>query len=153
MNPSRLLATSCFALLLAVLLVAPQSALAAPPARGGSSVELGLGADMLLDPSAGAFELTLGGRMPLARHLSVGGRAGVLALTAPGRVGVPLDAALRGHFGRVYVEGLVGPWIVDGLRFHGAIGVGLSTAGVHAGLEVGWLDGRTMLGLRVAIPI
>jgi len=150
MIPSRLLFAS---LLAAALLAAPRPTLAAPQAHGGSSVDLGLGADYLLDPGAGAFQLTLGGRTGLARHLSVGGRAGVLLLTQPGRVGVPLDAELRGHFGRVYVDGLVGPWIVDGLRFHGAVGVGLATAGVHAGLEVGWLDGRSMLGLRIALPL
>jgi len=150
MNPTRLLAATFLA---AALLAAPRTALAAPQAHGGSAIDLGLGADFLLDPSAGAFELTLAGRTGLARHLSVGGRAGVLLLTAPGRVGVPLDAELRVHFGRVYVDGLVGPWIEDGVRFHGAIGVGLATSGVHAGLEVGWLDGRSMLGLRIALPL
>ena len=137
-------------------LVTAAPALAAPArAQGGSGVELGVGADLLLDPQRGAFELTLGGRTPLAQHLSVGGRVGLLLLSEPGRIGVPLDAALRAHFGRVYLEGLVGPWLVahDGVRFHGALGFGLATRGVHVGLEVGWLDGTSLLGLRLALPI
>jgi len=137
--------------LLAALLLAPSPARAAP---AGSGVEVGLGADLFPSPRTGAFELTLGGRAALARHLSLGGRVGVLVFSGSGGLGVPLDVALRAHFNRIYLEGLLGPWIHDGgLDLHGAIGFGLVTASLRFGLEVGWLDGRSMVGLRLAIPI
>jgi len=131
--------------------------LLARPAAASTSVELGLGADWLTSPNDGAFQLTLAGDNRVSQHLSWGGRIGLLALTDPSRFGVPIDFRLRGHFGRIYVEGLVGPWIVfkddDALRFHGAIGFGLVADHVHIGLEVGYLNPTSMVGLRVAFPI
>ena len=141
---SLLLATAAAALLWA----GPASA---------SPVELGLGADWLSSPKTGAFQLTLAGESWIGRHLSWGGRVGVLALTDPSRFGVPIDLRLRGHFGRIYVEGLVGPWLVfhdgDALRFHGAIGFGLESRSVRVGLEVGYLDPTSVVGLRLAFPL
>jgi hypothetical protein len=141
-----------------ILAAAAAALLWARPATAYSpSVELGLGADWLVSPGDGAFQLTLAGDHRVSQHLSWGGRIGLLALTDPGRLGVPIDARLRGHFGRIYVEGLVGPWIVfsdhDALRFHGAIGFGLATRSVRIGLEVGYLNPSSMVGLRLAFPL
>ena len=128
-----------------------------PAAAAGPSVELGLGADWLTSPGDGAFQLTLAGDQRLNQTFSWGGRIGLLALTGPGRLGVPIDARLRGHFGRIYVEGLVGPWVVfnddDPLRFHAGIGFGLVTRSLTVGLEVGYLNPTAMVGLRVAFPL
>ena len=114
-------------------------------------------ANWLVSPGAGAFQLTLGGDRRLNPHLSWGGRVGLLVLTDPGRLGVPIDVRLRGHFGRIYLEGLVGPWVVfsdhDPLRFHAGIGFGLATRHVDVGLEVGYLNPTSMLGLRLAFPL
>lgn len=138
-----------------LLAAAALAALAAPrPAR--AAIELGAGADLALDPQQGAFLLTLSGRTPLGRHVSAGGRAGVLLFTGPDRVGVPLDLSLRVHLGRGYLEALVGPWLAvrgDAVAFHGAIGFGLVTGVLHAGLEVGALDGAGLVGLRLAVPL
>lgn len=139
-------------LLFGVLLVA---ALAwARPAS--ATARLGLGADWLVDPERGALELTLAGERQVVRNLAVGGRVGVLLLSGPTRLGVPLDASLRLRLGRFYVEGLAGPWVVfddgDALRLHAAIGIGLVARGVQLGLEVGYLDPTSMIGLRLAFP-
>jgi hypothetical protein len=93
----------------------------------------------------------------LARHLSLGGRFGALLATGPTRLGVPLDLRLRARLGRVYLDGLVGPWLVfddgDVLRFHAGVGFGLLTRSFSFGLEVGWLDPTPMIGVRLAFPI
>ncbi len=129
----------------------------ARPAAASSQVELGLGADWLASPREGAFQLTLAGDNWVGQHLSWGGRIGLLVLTDPSRFGVPIDFRLRGHFGRIYVEGLVGPWFLprdnDALHFHGGIGFGLVTNHVRVGLEVGYLDPTSMVGLRFAFPL
>ena len=121
-----------------------------------ASVALGLGADYLVDPSQGAFQLTLAADTPLARHLSVGARFGAMLVSGPSRLGVPIDARLRIHMERVYLEGLVGPWIVTkedpAVRFHGAVGFGIASRGLQLGLEVGYLDPSTMIGVRLAFP-
>ena len=143
-----------------ILAVGAACALAwASPAAAAANpyVELGLGADWLVEPLEGAFQLTLGGQNHINPHLSWGGRIGLLYLANSGRLGLPLDARLRGHFGPIYVEGLVGPWLIfrdtDPLRFHGAIGFGLATRHVNAGVEVGVLNRGTLVGLRLAFPL
>jgi hypothetical protein len=122
----------------------------------GGSVQLGLGADWLLDPESGAFQLTLAADRRVASNVSFGGRFGMLVLSDPGRVGVPIDARLRLHVDRLYLEGLVGPWIVfdsdDAFRFHGAIGFGLKTRSFQLGLELGYLDPTSLVGVRLAFP-
>jgi hypothetical protein len=121
-----------------------------------ATARFGLGADWLVDPEDGAFQLTLAGEKQVVRNLAVGGRLGVLLLSGPSRLGVPIDASLRLRLGRFYVEGLAGPWIVfddgDALRLHAAIGIGLIARGVQLGLEVGYLDPTSMVGVRLAFP-
>ncbi|WP_242335071.1 MULTISPECIES: hypothetical protein [unclassified Anaeromyxobacter] len=140
--------------LVASLAVAAALAWARP---ADASVALGLGADYLLDPEIGEFQLTLGVATPLARHLSVGARFGAMLLSEPSRVGVPLDVKLRVRMDRLYVEGLAGPWIVfdddDALKLHAAVGFGLVARAVSFGLEVGYLDPTAMIGVRLAFPL
>ena len=122
-----------------------------------ASAAIGLGADYLLDPEIGEFQLTLAVAKPLARHLSVGARFGAMLLSEPTRVGVPIDVKLRIRMDRLYVEGLVGPWIVfdddDALKLHAGVGFGLLTDGMSLGLAVGYLDPTAMVGVRLAFPL
>lgn len=139
-----------------VLAAATLAALAAArPAEARTS--LGLGADWLVDPEAGELQLTLAADSPIAKHASVGVRFGVMYLPDPDRVGVPIDGRLRIRGGGLYAEGLVGPWLVfddaDTLRLHAAFGFGLLTRSLSIGVEVGWLDPTSMIGLRVAFPL
>lgn len=149
----------------AVLVLSLLAALALPGpaearrtrARGGTGVSLGLGADWLVDPSDGELQLTLAAETPIARRIAVGARFGAMFIDGPDRVGVPIDGRLRFRGNRLYAEGLVGPWIVfgsgDNLRLHAAFGFGLQTPVLTFGLEVGWLDPTSMIGVRVAFPI
>ena len=136
-------------------LIVTLAALAAP--RGAdASVNLGLGADWI-EGGTGELNLTLGADTFLARHVSVGGRAGVAFFGDSDTVGVPVDFRLKLHAQRIYFEGLVGPWFLidsaDLFRFHGAFGFGIESRSVDFGLEVGVLKDATMLGLRLAFRI
>jgi hypothetical protein len=121
-----------------------------------TSLSFGLGADWLLDPETGAFQLTFAADRWIARNTSFGARFGALFLSDPGRVGVPIDARLRFRVSRLYVEGLVGPWIVfdsdDAFRFHAGVGFGLASRSFQVGLEIGYLDPTATVGLRLAFP-
>lgn len=125
------------------------------PGTSAATVRLGLGADLVFGAPSGLFELTLAVDHRFARNLSVGGRFGAL-ITSGGDVGAPIDLHLRAILSnRVYIEGLVGPWLFFGggdvLVLHAAFGFGLITRSLEIGLEVGWLGGAgTMLGLRLA---
>lgn len=129
--------------------------LVAAPARAGNS--LGLGADYLVDPESADLQLTLALESRLARHFTLGARFGAAWLTGPDRIAVPADLRLRGRFGRLYVDGLVGPWIVfddgDALRLHAGVGFGILTRSFSFGLEAGYLDPTSMIGVRVAFPL
>jgi hypothetical protein len=131
---------------------------AALPARAASPL-LRLGGDYVLDGGPGLFSLTLGVDTRIARNVSVGGRFGGLVTTgSPATAGVPLDLSLRVSTGRVYFEGLAGPWIFfsgDTVRGHAAFGFGLLSRSVEFGGEVGWLSGfsRAMLGVRLGFRI
>jgi hypothetical protein len=131
---------------------------AARPARAASPL-LRLGGDYVLDGGPGLFSLMLGVDTRIARNLSVGGRFGGLVTTgSPTTAGVPLDLSLRVSTGRVYFEGLAGPWIFfsgDTVRGHAAFGFGLLSRSVEFGAEVGWLSGfsRAMLGARLGFRI
>jgi len=140
----------------AVLAAAALAALAlARPAEAHTS--LGLGADWLADPEAGELQITLAADTPLAKHVSAGVRFGMMFLAEPDRLGVPIDGRLRLRTGRIYAEGLVGPWLVfdddNSLRLHAAFGFGLVTRSLTFGLEVGWLDPTSMVGVRIAFPL
>lgn len=139
-----------------VLAAAALAALASPrPAAARAA--LGLGGDWLVDPESGEVQLTLAADTPLARHVTVGARFGMMFLAEPDRLGVPIDGRLRIRGGGVYAEGLVGPWVIfdddDALRLHAAFGFGLLTRSFSFGFEVGWLDPTSMIGVRVAFPL
>ncbi len=143
-----------------VLCLAAVSALfAARPAhaRGGSPVELGLGGDYIVDPEVGEVQLTLALEKRLARALAAGARFGVLFTGEHTKVGVPIDFRLRLRIQRLYVDGLVGPWLIfdsgDTVRFHGALGFGLLAGALSFGLEVGALHHSGIVGLRLGISI
>jgi hypothetical protein len=139
---------------LAFLTAAAALLFAARPAAAG--LTFGLGADYLTDPSAASLELLLTADTPVARGLTVGGRIGALLATDGIGPGVPIDVRLRLRIDRLYVDGLVGPWVFfdegDSVRLHAAIGFGLVRRGVQFGLEVGWVDPTAMVGVRVAWP-
>ncbi len=122
-----------------------------------ASVELGLGADYWVEPRGGEFQLTLGVDTHLTRALTIGGRFGALILTSPNDFGVPVDLRLRARVQRLYLDFLVGPWFLFGepnpVRAHVAFGFGLLASGITFGLEVGWLDPSTILGLRVGFRL
>jgi len=138
-------------------LAAAALALLAAARPAAASTALGLGADWLVDPERGALQLTLAADTRLARHVTVGARFGALGLGDPTRFGAVIDGRLRIRGTRVYAEGLVGPWILfdddDHVRLHAAFGFGLLTRSLSFGLEVGWLDPTSMIGVRVAFPL
>ena len=139
---------------LALVLLVPMRAEAA-------DVRLGVGADYVLN-NMGLLELTLSVDGALARPLRVGGRFGAMLTSGPG-FGAPLDLYLRLLLGdgRVYFDGLVGPWLffqrAPLFSFHGAIGFGILSGGLSFGLEVGAIDigngtsghGGLRLGVRI----
>ncbi len=128
---------------------------AARPAS--ASTALGLGADWLVDPNSGALQLTLAADTPIIRHVTIGARFGALWLTGPDHLGATIDGRLRIRGRRVYADVLAGPWLVfegsDHVRMHAAFGFGVLSGPVSFGLEVGWLDPTSMIGLRVAFAI
>jgi hypothetical protein len=122
-----------------------------------ADTRLGLGADYLTD-NRGIFELTLSADTPLARSIAVGGRVGAMLVSGAPVVGAPIDAFLRLYLGRVYVDGLVGPWLFfsgpDSVRLHGGLGFGLLTRRMSFGMEVGGLSaGGALIGVRLAFRI
>lgn len=127
----------------------------ARPAEAGAA--LGVGADWLTDPKAGEFQLTVAADTHLARNLTLGARFGMMYFGDGQYVGAPIDARLRVRLGRLYADGLVGPWVVfggrDTLRFHGAFGFGLATRSLTFGFEVGWVDPTPMVGIRIGFPL
>ncbi len=142
--------------------IAPAALLAVLLWGGGAEaagVRLGLGADYWTN-NRGLMHLSLTVDAPLARNIYVGGRFGALATTSPTTFGVPLDLSVRALLARrrVYVEGLVGPWLLfdrgDGpLHLHGAFGFGMQSSSLSFGIEVGWLDPRPHVGLRLGFQI
>jgi hypothetical protein len=121
-----------------------------------ASVNLGLGADWI-EGDSNDFNLTLGADSMLARHLSLGGRAGVAFFDDAHHVGIPIDIRLKLHVQRIYFEGLVGPWILihagDRFHLHGAFGFGIEAGSLTFGLEVGALSRATMVGLRLTFRL
>jgi hypothetical protein len=132
--------------------------IAALPAKAAAPVSLRLGGDYLFDGGPGIFSLQLGLETPLGRTVSVGGRFGGLLTTSPTTGGIPLDVFLRFRLGRVYLEGVGGPWFFfsgnDTLRGHAAVGFGLLTRNFEFGAEFGYLSpSRTQLGARLGFRL
>jgi hypothetical protein len=129
-----------------------------------AEARLGLGVDYFFSDRA-AFRLDLQGDLPLvartSRHpavqLALTGRAGGLITVSPAVGAVPIDLGLRLGLGRFYLEGLAGPWIFfsgDALRAHGALGFGVTTQGISAGVEIGGLTSTNgLIGARVAFRL
>jgi hypothetical protein len=138
-------------------LAAAVLALLAGARPAAASTSLGLGADWLVDPERGALQLTLAADTRLARRVALGVRFGALGLGDPSRFGAIADGRLRIRGARLYAEGLVGPWLLfdddDHVRLHAAFGFGLLARSLSFGLEVGWLDPTSMIGVRVAFPL
>ena len=159
MRPLRIaLSLSALALLLtASPAEARRAGQAARTHSRSTNVTLGLGADYLVDPEVGEFQLTLALETPIARGLTAGARFGVLMTSEPTKVGAPIDFRLRLRTHGLYVDGLIGPWLIfdsgDTLRFHGGIGFGILTGSMSLGLEVGFLDRSGMIGLRLAFSL
>ena len=126
----------------------------APTTSEAAAIRLGLGADYWVDESA-AFNFTLGVEGRIVGALSVGARFGAVLITDGNDLGIPLDVYLRANIAnnRVYIEGLVGPWIVfgrgDEFRAHAAFGFGLQGKAASIGLEVGYLDPNPIIGLKL----
>jgi hypothetical protein len=127
----------------------------APKSAQAAYYRLGLGADYWFEKS-GLFNLTLGVYEPVVRHFSVGGRFGAAYVTDPSTVALPLDLVLHGDIGRMYLEGVVGPWIFftgTAVRAHVGAGFGLHTRHLSVGLELAYLDPNAIIGLRLAFPL
>ena len=96
--------------------------------------------DILFNGGPGVFSVGLGVESLLSRKVSVGGRFGGLLTTSPTSGGIPLDVFLRLRLGRVYLEGVGGPWIFftgDALRGHAAVGFGMLAQDLEFGAEFG----------------
>jgi hypothetical protein len=143
-----------------LLAASPAEAKRAARASSGSTstpVALGLGADYIVDPEIGEFQATLAVETRVARGLTVGARFGALVTSGDSDVGAPIDLRLRLRTHGIYLDGLVGPWLIfdsgDTLRFHGAFGFGFLMGAMSLGLEVGALDRSGIVGLRLAFSL
>lgn len=135
------------------LLVA--AAFLVPQQSEAATVRAGLGASYWLDQESALFDFTLGLEGRIARPVSAGARFGVALITEGNDLAIPLDLTLRFHPGGapIYLEGLVGPWIVlgrgDALRVHAAFGFGFERQGFSIGLEAGYLDPSPIIGVKL----
>jgi hypothetical protein len=138
-------------------LAAATLALLAYARPAGAGAAIGLGADWLTEPNKGELQLTVAADTPLARHVTLGARFGMMYFGDGQYLGAPVDGRLRVRGRRVYAEGLVGPWVVfgghDTLRLHAGFGFGLITRSLTFGFEVGWVDPSPLIGVRVAFPL
>lgn len=154
MRPLRIvLSLSAVALLLAA--VPAEAARARRSSAGTTRVALGLGADWLVDPEEGEAQLTLALETPLLRGVTAGARFGAMLIADD--VGAPIDFRLRLRTRGLYLDGLVGPWLVfdsgDTVRLHAAFGFGVLARALSFGLEVGYVDPTGMIGLRLAFAL
>ncbi|WP_143196010.1 hypothetical protein [Archangium sp. Cb G35] len=124
-----------------------------PERAEAADFRLTLGGDYQIDTGA-FFHLTGAVDFVFVGPLSIGTRFGALLTTNPNTLGVPLDLSLRFNPRRtpLYVEVLGGPWIFfegDVFRAHAAFGFGYQGRSVSFGLEVGYLQPRPHVGLRL----
>jgi hypothetical protein len=142
---------------LRALLAAATLAALAAARPAAASTALGLGADWLVEPDSGELQLTLAAETRLMKHVTLGVRLGVNYFGETDSVGVPIDGRLRIRTSGLYIDGLVGPWLVfdsgDTVRLHAAVGFGILTRSLSFGLEVGYVEDTSMVGVRVAFPI
>jgi hypothetical protein len=125
----------------------------APERSEAADFRLTLGGDYQIDTGA-FFHLTGAVDFAFIGPLSIGTRFGALLATQPNTLGVPLDLSLRLTPGRtpLYLEVLGGPWIFfegDPFRAHAAFGFGYQGRSVSFGLEVGYLQPKPHIGLRL----
>jgi hypothetical protein len=144
------------------LLAGLMSSLAATSAA--AEARLGFGADYMFNDRA-AFQINLQGDLPLlasARRrsdlvIALTGRAGALLTASPTIGAMPIDGGLRLYLGRVYIEGMGGPWIFfsgDAIRGHAAAGLGVATRSLDIGIELGALSGSSgLIGARLALRL
>ncbi|MBI3180761.1 MAG: hypothetical protein HYZ28_01315 [Myxococcales bacterium] len=132
--------------------------LLSPGVAEAAGVRLGVGAHYWLERK-GVFDLDLAVDGALSRHIAVGARFGALITSMQPQLGVPLDLQLRAVLGggRVYLEGMAGPWIFftssGPVRAHVAFGFGLQSSALAFGIELGWLDPAGIVGARVAFRL
>jgi hypothetical protein len=129
-----------------------------------AEARLGFGADYIFNDRS-AFQINLQGDLPLlvSAHrrsdlvIALTGRAGALLTAAPTVGAMPIDAGLRLYLGRVYLEGIGGPWIFfsgDAIRGHAAAGLGVVTRSLDIGIELGALSGSSgLIGARLALRL
>jgi hypothetical protein len=125
----------------------------APARSDATEVRLTLGADYQLETTP-FFHVTGAVDFVQLGPFAIGGRFGVLLATQSNTLGIPLDLSLRLTPRRtpLYLEALVGPWLFlggDTFRGHGAFGFGFQGRSVSLGLEVGWLEPRPHVGVRL----
>ncbi|WP_257451974.1 hypothetical protein [Archangium lipolyticum] len=125
----------------------------APARSEATEFRLTLGGDYQFDSGA-FFHLTGAVDFVDLGPLSIGTRFGALLATQPNTLGIPLDLNLRITPRRVpiYVELLGGPWIFfegDTFRAHAAFGFGYQGRSVTFGVELGYLEPRPHIGLRL----
>lgn len=125
----------------------------APERSEAADFRLNLGADYQIDSGA-FFSLTGTVDFVFVGPLSIGTRFGALLATQPNTLAVPLDLSLRFNPRRtpLYLEVLGGPWIFfegDTFRAHGAFGFGYQGRSVSFGLEIGYLEPKPHIGLRL----
>jgi len=124
------------------------------PARSEAvDFRLALGGDYQIDTGA-LFHLTGAVDFVFVGPLAIGTRFGVLLATPPNTLGIPLDLNLRFKPRRVpiYLELLGGPWLFfegDVFRAHAAFGFGYQGRSIYFGLEVGYLEPKPHIGLRL----
>lgn len=136
----------------ALAVVAVVATLAATEAHA-VRFELGAGGGAWFT-TTGLFDVTLGVRQHLARHLALGFRTGVLLTTDGPAVGTPLDLSFRVVVHPVYFEVLGGPTFIfnqgSPLRGHVAFGFGGYLGPVTLGVEVGYLTPTAVVMLQLA---
>jgi hypothetical protein len=139
--------------LLATLL-ASSIALAPKPAEAGA--RLGLGAHYWL-VKAGVFDLDLTLDTMVASSIAVGGRFGFLFTSSPTDLGVPIDLLMRFYItSPIFLEVMGGPWIFfdsGPLRAHFAVALGIQTGSIAFGPEVGYLEPRAIIGMKLAFRL